>query len=92
MATENIDLNNKALVAFLQALALSVVAIDDLPNDAKTSHDFLQVFDGLLSDIQNQIELEEAEDIHIAAQVLRQNFETALNQARDAKVKFIQKN
>ena len=69
----------------MQALAVTIDALDAQVMPMKSSADFLSVFDGLLGEIANMAEVEASGEIHAAVQVLRGNLDIALKQAKDAR-------
>ena len=77
--------DNEGLVTFLQALAITIVGIDNEPNIVSSSENFLHVLDGMLGEIQSMTQREGAAEIHESVQKLRGNLDTALRQARNAK-------
>ena len=77
--------DNEGLVAFLQALALTILGIDDFPPRQRTADGFMRVLDGLLGEIPSMTEREGAGQIHESTQLLRRNLEVALQQARRVK-------
>lgn len=84
--------DNEALVAFLQALAVTIVGIDDLPSRKMSGSEFLTVLDEYIGEIPNMTEREGSAYIHGRVQLLRNNLEIALRQARNAKWGFGRRN
>ena len=82
---EDLELNQKALVSFLQALALTIDAMDAPQVPTATSAEFLSLFDELLGGIANMAEADDAAGVHEAVQKLRVNLSIALKQVKDAK-------
>ena len=89
---EDVELNNEALISFLQALAVTIDALDAPEIQIGSSDEFLSVLDGLLGEIANMAELDGSAAIHEAVQKLRGNFDIALKQARDARWGFQNRN
>lgn len=81
---EDLARNQEALVSFLQGLAVAVVSLDDPTTTIRSSASFLLALDAMLDDIPTMTEREGATEIYQSVQVLRQNFDIALKQARDA--------
>lgn len=84
--------DNEALVTFLQALALTIVGIDDLPDGKISGSDFLQVLDGYSGELGKVAASEGASDIPERVKVLRKNLDIALGQARGAKWGYDKRN
>ena len=85
---ENLEINQKALVSFLQALAVTIDALDTPIFSKVSSAEFLHVMDGVLSELGEMAELDDGEVIQEAVQVLRGNLDIALKQVRGAKRTF----
>ena len=79
-AKRETDIANEALVTFLQALALAVLGIDDLPRDQRTPEAFIRGLDGYLDEVTKLAE-REGSMIRPSVELLRKNFDTALRQA-----------
>ena len=79
---EDMDLNHEALVAFLHALAVAVIDLDNPNSVLRDSGRFLQALDAFLDDIPNITERARADEIYRVVRVLRENFDIALEQAR----------
>ena len=89
---EDLELNQQALVSFLQALAVTIDAMDAPQIPTGTSADFLSVLDGVLGEIANMAEVDGAAGIDEAVQVLRGNLDIALKQAKYAKWNYDHRN
>ncbi|MCY4142887.1 MAG: hypothetical protein OXG08_04235 [Gammaproteobacteria bacterium] len=83
MTTSEESRDNEALVAFLQALALTIVKfMDEIPENQRTSENFLLCLDGLLDEILSMDEREGSQEIYKSVLVLRQNLDKAIMQVR----------
>ena len=80
---EDLERNQEALVLFLQGLALAVVSLDDPTSAVRSSASVLQVLDAMLDDIPSMTEREGVAELYQSVQVIRQNFDVALAQARN---------
>ena len=79
MAQESLE--DMALVTFLQALAVTVWKIDDLPLEDRNRDSLIRVFDGYLGEI-TTMALRDGQDVRAGVANLRAALERALEQMR----------
>ena len=73
--------DNEALVAFLKALATTLVWMDDWDPNLRNSANFIRVLDDGLKELQDLPEID-GPALYERVQVLRRNLDVALDKAR----------
>ena len=75
----------KALAGFIQALAVTVVSLDDLPQAQRTAGNFIRCLDGYLGELK-RLAAGDGPGVVQDVQILRDNLDKAIGQARLAKM------